>query len=44
MQVNARIAPNALIGKASITDNGTDQLSYNAAKKRKTKMIQNPKM
>ncbi len=42
--VRARMAPKALIGTASITENGTDQLSYNAARKRKTKMMENIKM
>ncbi len=39
-----RIAPKALIGTASITENGTDQLSYKAARKRKTKVIEKRKM
>ena len=42
--VSATMAPNALIGTANITDNGTDQLSYNAARKRKTKTMQKRKI
>ena len=43
-QVSARIAPNALIGTASITENGTDQLSYKAARNRKTKLMEKMKI
>ena len=42
--VRARMAPKALIGTASMIENGTDQLSYSAARKRKTKMIEKRNM
>src|SRR6202012_6210661 len=40
----AKIAPKAPSGTASNTENGTDQLSYNAAKNRNTKVIENKKI
>ena len=40
-QVSMSMAPNALIGTASITESGTDQLSYKAARKRKTNKMEN---
>ena len=43
-QVSVSIAPNAPIGTASNTENGTDQLSYNAARNRNTNVIENRNM
>ena len=42
--MSVSIAPNAPIGTASITENGTDQLSYNAARNRNTKVMENRKI
>ena len=36
--------PNAPIGTANNTENGTDQLSYNAARNRKTNTMEMAKM
>jgi hypothetical protein len=41
--MSVSIAPKAPIGTASNTEKGTDQLSYNAARKRKTKVNENKK-
>ena len=41
---NAIMAPNAPSGTASNTENGTDQLSYNAARNRNTNTIDNMKI
>jgi hypothetical protein len=38
------MAPNAPMGTANKTENGTDQLSYNAARNKKTNVIENIKM
>ena len=38
------IAPNAAIGTASKTANGTDQLSYKAERNKKTNNKDNPKI
>src|SRR5579871_16566 len=42
--VSAIIAPNTPIGTASNTENGTDQLSYNAARNRNTNTTDNAKI
>ena len=38
------MAPKAPIGTASITESGTDQFSYKAAKNRNTKVRENKKI
>ena len=44
MNVSVRMAPNAPTGTDNSTENGTDQLSYNAARNRNTKTIDNKKI
>src|SRR5688500_1195004 len=44
ISVNVRIEPKAPIGTANNTENGTDQLSYSAARNKNTKMIDIAKM
>ena len=43
-KLNTIIEPNAPIGTANKTEKGTDQLSYNAAKKRNTNNSYTAKM
>ena len=44
ISVNVSIAPNTPIGTANKTEKGTAQLSYNAARNKNTKTIDNAKM
>ena len=41
---SVNIAPNAPMGTASNTENGTDQLSYSAARKRNTNVMEKTKI